>query len=237
MELFSQEILANIGMAAIVLAIIFAILLSLGLVFVYISFKNRGVIRFVSSKFGSVVIKVLLFLMDSLYLPSRKIISLLGGNEKMIDIVNVEMRNMLLKKRFSEVPYGNRVVIVPQCLRSLECPAKFSSIEGAQCAKCGRCKVFEVTKKAESLGYKGVYIAPGGGFVRRIIGKIKPRAAIGIGCPVEVYWGMLELSNKGIPSQGVVLLRDGCVETDVNMEELFNVMEMRQDGSKKDTGD
>lgn len=237
MELLSQEMLANIGMAAIVLAIIFAFLLFIGLVFAYVSFRNRGFVRFLSSKFGSIAIKFLLFILDLLYVPSRKIVSFLGGNEKMIDAVNIEMRNMLLKKGFSGVPYQERVVVLPQCLRSLECPAKFSSIEGAQCAGCGKCKIFEITKKADELGYKGVYIAPGGGFVRRILGKVRPKAIIGVGCPVEVYWGMLEFSNKGLTGQGVILLRDGCVNTDVDMEELFNIMEMYHDGIEEYKGD
>jgi len=234
MELLSQELLADIGVVAIVGAIILTVMLFIGLIFAYITSKNKKIIRFLSSKSGSLIIKILLFILDFLYIPSRKIVSILGGNDKMIDIVNVEMRNMLLKNRFSEIPYKDRVVILPQCLRDLECPAKFSSIEGAQCARCGKCKIAEISEKAKELGYKGTYIAPGSGFVRRTIQKVKPKAVIGVACPSEVNWGILEFSNKGIPCQGVILLRDGCVETDVDLEELFNVMEMYQNGSKKD---
>jgi len=232
--LLSKELLATIGMFVIVGAIIFVVLLFIALISAYIIFKNKKIVEFLSSRFGSLIIKILLFIMDLLYLPSRKIVFLLGGNDKIIDIVNVEMRNMLLKNKFSEVPYGDRVIILPQCLRDLNCPVRFSSVGGAQCAECGKCKIAEISKKAKELGYKGTYIAPGSGFVRRTIKKVKPRAVIGVACPPELNWGMLEFSNKGLPVQGIILLRDGCVETDVDLEELFNVMEMYQNGSERD---
>jgi hypothetical protein len=236
MELLSQELLANIGMVAIVAAIILAVTLFIGLIFAYTVFKNRKIVRFLSSKSGSIIVKVLVFILDLLYLPARKIISILGGNDKMIDAVNIDLRNMLLKNKFSEVPYTDRVAILPQCLRDLNCPVRFSSVGGAQCAGCGKCKIFEITKKAEDLGYKGTYITPGGGFVRRTIKKIRPKAIVGVGCPSELNWAMVEFSNKGLLGQGVILLRDGCVETDVDLEEVFHVMEMHQNGSGKNKG-
>ncbi len=226
MELLSRELLANIGMIAIAGGIILALMLSIGLLFAYIISRNRNVVDFLSSKFGSVIIRILLVISDLLYIPSKKTVSLLGGNDSMIDIVGIELRNMLLKKRFAEVPYKDRVVILPQCLRDLNCPAKFSSIEGARCTGCGKCKIFNISKKADELGYKGAYIAPGGGFVKRIIKKAKPKAVLGVGCPYEVNWGMLEISDKGLPCQGVILLGSGCVGTDVDLEEVFTVMEM-----------
>jgi hypothetical protein len=226
MELLPQDTLALIGLIAIVLLAVLILLLVSGLIFAYIAFRNKKVVGFLYSKFGIFVTKVLVFILDLFYVPSRKIISVLGGNEKMIDVVNIEMRNMVLKKRFSETPYTDRLIVLPQCLRSLECPAKFSSIEGARCAKCNKCKVFTITEKAEKLGYKGVYIAPGGGFVKRILQKVKPKAVIGVGCPVEVYWGLQGVSDAGLTGYGVLLLRDGCVMTDIDLDEIFTVMEM-----------
>jgi hypothetical protein len=228
MELPWQEVFATIGMIALVLAALLILLLIAGLIFAYIAFRKKGVVTFLYSKFGFFVTRLLVFILDIFYVPSRKIISMLGGNEKMIDVVNIEMRNMILRKRFSETPYADRLIVLPQCLRSLECPAKFSSIEGAKCAKCGKCKIIQITEKADSMGYKGVYIAPGGGFVKRILKKMKPLAMIGVGCPVEVYWGLQGVSDAGLIGQGVLLLRDGCVTTDIDLDELFAVMEMHE---------
>lgn len=220
-----------IGTIAIIGMIALVALLFIVLIFAYIISRNKKVVKFLSSAFGLFVLKILLFVLDLLYMPSRKVISMLGGNDKMIDMVNIEVRNILLKKKFAEVSYKDRIVILPQCLRDLNCPVKFSSVGGAKCAGCSKCKIFEISKKADELGYRGTYIAPGGGFVRRTIVKVKPKAVIGVGCPCEVNIGMLEFSNRGLLGQGVLLLRDGCVGTDVDLEELFQVMEMYQNGS------
>lgn len=205
-----------LGRITIVALILISVLIITGLILAYIVFKKK---RIFFPHF-------LLFVLDSLYMPSKKVVSLFGGNEKMIDIVGVELRNILLKEKFQSIPYKNRIVLLPQCLRSLECPIKFSSVEGAQCAKCGKCKIVKIVKKAEEFGYKGSYIAPGGGFVRRILKKVRPLGVLGIGCAYEVNWGMLEVSGRGIPCQGVIILRDGCVETDVDLDMVFEKMEM-----------
>ncbi len=222
--MLSQEILSYIGVAAIILlAIIFALII-LSLITAYLIFRNRNLVGKISSTFSSIVLRILLFILDLSHIMSKKIISLFGGNENMIDIVSIEIRNILLKHSFSEVPFEDRIVLLPQCLRAIDCKTSFNSVKGAQCLKCGKCKVCEIVKKAEELGYMGCYIAPGGGFVRRIIKEVKPKAVLGVGCPWEVNAGMLEVSSRGIPVQGVTLLRDGCVETDINLKDIFEVM-------------
>ncbi len=204
-----------LGRITVIALILLSVLLITGLILAYIVFKKKKVF----------FPNFLLFVLDSMYMPLKKIVSLFGGNEKMIDIVGVELRNIMLKGKFQSVPYKDRVILLPQCLRSLDCPIKFSSVEGAQCAKCGRCKIVKIVKRAEELGYKGSYIAPGGGFVKRILKKVRPLGVLGIGCGYEVNWGMLEVSNRGIPCQGVIILRDGCVETDVDLDLVFEKME------------
>ena len=226
MELFSTEILADIGIVAVILLFLFIAGLLMIIPLIYLMFRNRRVITFIHSKTSSLVLRILLLILDLLYMPAKKIILMLGGNDMMIDTVCVEIRNILLKNEFSQVPFKDRIVILPQCLRSLECPAKFSSVKGAQCVGCGKCKIFEITKKANELGYKGTYIAPGGGFVRRIIKKVKPKGVLGIGCPPEVNVGLIDVSGRGIPVQGVVLLGTGCVETDVDLNTVFETMEL-----------
>lgn len=228
MDFLSQEILAILGLIAVFLVAAFTVLLFFGILFVYFMSKNQRVVRFLSSTIGAMLSKTLISLLDLFYVPSKKVISLLGGNSKLVDLVNIEMKNMLFRKSFSRVPFKERIVLLPQCLRSLDCPTKFHSVEGARCVKCGKCKIYKITEKAEELGYKGTYIAPGGGFVRRILKKVKPKAVVGIGCPYEVYAGM-GLFKKDLPGQGVILLSDGCVETDVALDEIYHVLEMRED--------
>jgi len=229
MEFMSQDILADIGLFSLAAIILLVLALFMGLVLAYIIFKKKGFSETLHGM-SSIVLKILLLILDSLYIPSKRIVSFFGGDDLMIDYAASEARNILLKKEFSKVPYSGRIVIAPQCLRDIDCKTSFSSETGAKCLNCGKCKIFEITKKAQELGYKGTYIAPGGGFVKRIIRKFKPSAVIGLGCPYELNMGLLEVSNKGIPCQGVLLLNSGCVGTDVDLEEVFNVMELIKNG-------
>jgi len=229
MEFMSQDILADIGLFSLAAIILLVLSLFMGLILAYVIFKKKGFSETLHG-ISSIVLKILLLILDSLYIPSKRIVSFFGGDDLMIDYAASEARNILLKKEFSKVPYSGRIVIAPQCLRDIDCKTSFSSETGAKCLNCGKCKIFEITKKAQELGYKGTYIAPGGGFVKRIIRKFKPSAVIGLGCPYELNMGLLEVSNKGIPCQGVLLLNSGCVGTDVDLEEVFNVMELIKNG-------
>jgi len=225
MKMFSQEILSYIGAAALVFFSVILVLTILSLAIVYLILKDKGRVEKISALSSSIVFKILLFILDVSYIPSKKIVSMLGGRGDVIDVVSIEIRNMLLRPSFSATPFGERIILLPQCLRHIDCKISFNSVKGATCLKCGKCKIAEITKKAEELGYLGCYIAPGGGFVRRIIKEVKPKAVIGMGCPPEVNAGMLDVDSRGIPVQGVLLLREGCVETDVDLEDVFEVME------------
>jgi uncharacterized protein len=226
MDLFSDEILKNIGLVSVITVVSLIALLLLAIALTYLMFRNTKIIKFINNRVSSIVLKVLLTILDLLYMPAKKIIIMVGGNDMMIDVVGTEIRNILFKNTFSQIPYDQRVIIIPQCLRSMECPAKFNSVEGARCIECGKCKIKDISRKAKELGYIGTYIAPGGGFVKRILKKTKPGAMIGIGCPYEVNLGLIEVSSKGIPCQGVTLLNNGCVTTDVDLNAVFETMEL-----------
>jgi hypothetical protein len=226
MDWIPPEILKNIGLASIVFVLVIIGLLLGTIVLTYLMFRNTRIIKFINNRISSSILRILILILDLLYMPSKKLIIMAGGNDFMIDIVSTEIRNILLKNQFSEVPYNQRIIVLPQCLRGIDCPSKFSSVEGAKCIGCGKCKIKEISARAKELGYIGTYIAPGGGFVKRIIKKTKPGAVIGVGCPYEANLGSLEVSSKGIPVQGVMLLNSGCVTTDVDLNTVFETMEL-----------
>ncbi|MCK4491672.1 MAG: DUF116 domain-containing protein [Candidatus Altiarchaeales archaeon] len=232
MDLIPTEVLTYIGIITILLIATFTVLLILALVMVYLILRNGNIIDKLSSGASSIILRILLFILDIMYIPSKGIISLMRGDENTIDRVCTDIRNILLRGKFMDVPYKDRIVILPQCLRNINCKTTFSSVEGSQCLRCRKCKIFDIVTKAEELGYMGCYIAPGGGFVRRIIKKMKPKAVVGLGCPYEVNMGLLEVSGKGIAVQGVILLKSGCVETDVDLEDVFNILELRSEDGK-----
>jgi hypothetical protein len=78
-----------------------------------------------------------------------------------------------------------------------------------------------------------VFIAPGSTVVRRMIKKYRFEAIIGVGCLMEVREGLEMCDQYGIPAQGVLQLRDGCVETAVNWEDVVEVAKLGIVGGSK----
>ena len=129
---------------------------------------------------------------------------------------------------FSAVPYAERLVILPHCLRATaSCAAEERSAEYV-CAKCRSCKIAEISEKAEALGYLGVRILKGGSAVASVLKDVKPRAVLGVACNFEGALGALECERQGIAVQFVGLARDGCADTDVDVQEVLQTLEFRQ---------
>ena len=151
-------------------------------------------------------------------------------NKKTPDELNrliAAKKNRKMEKAFAATPYSQRVIFVPQCLRNIEkCKAKEVGSYYI-CAECGGCKVSDISKRSKSLGYKALYILKGGRTVENLIKELKPKAILGVACFFEGVQGM-ELSQKNnIVVQFVPLTKDGCVATDLDLEELFKTLEKK----------
>lgn len=75
--------------------------------------------------------------------------------------------------------------------------------------------------EALRLGYKGVCVAPGGALALRFVREARPRAVVAIACAKELREGEEALADLGPahPFVAVVpLSRDGCVDTEVNLD-------------------
>jgi hypothetical protein len=79
-------------------------------------------------------------------------------------------------------------------------------------------------QEAHLLSYKGSYILPGGSMISRLISTTQPKAVIGISCEEEALLGILTLEKHGIAAYGVLLLRDGCYNTAVDLEEALTAL-------------
>jgi hypothetical protein len=184
------------------------------------------ILGYIAVKKGLIFLpKLTLWVLTIFYIPAKKI-SGVFTDDIIIDKICIEIMNKTNEKYFRRVEYKERVIFVPQCLRSLECPAKIDHY-GLKCVECGRCCIAKIKNKAEKLGYS-LYIVPGSRFTERTIRRDKPKAALGVACPIELNEGMGSLSDKNIYVRGVLLLRDGCVNTDVDLEEVFEQMEMKE---------
>jgi hypothetical protein len=169
---------------------------------------------------------VLILLISAFESPAKAILSFFGMESDSIGRLVVEIRNRLNERSFAKTKYSERLLLLPQCLRHSEnCPAKMNS-EGIQCVECGQCVVKQIKQKSKQLGYR-LSIAPGGTFAVRMIKKHKPKAVLGVGCLFELREGLNACMRMRIPAQGVELLKTGCIDTIIDLQRLFDVMEMK----------
>lgn len=156
----------------------------------------------------------------------KKALSFIGEDEELVDQIYTFVKNKSYENDVFRVSYENRALFLPQCLRnSNECCAKLTK-RGYICAKCGNCCISEIVEYAENLGYKHIYIVPGGSLVFKILKEVKNdiMATIGIACFVELAEASERLSRKNMPHLCIPLIKTGCVDTMVDVEEVKRII-------------
>jgi len=127
--------------------------------------------------------------------------------------------------RFLTTPFSQRMVLVPQCLRSTAaCQAEESGNEYL-CRRCGACKVARIAQRAQDLGYLGTKILKGGSALVRLVGETQAKAVLGVCCCIEGVLGILACERAGVPAFCVPLLRSGCADTDVDLADVSSALE------------
>ena len=164
------------------------------------------------------IMKPWFFLLEGLV---KAICRFFGLDDRDLISFSIKLQNSMNKKSFEGVPVEKRAIFLPQCLRSARCPANLTP-EGIWCQGCGLCTTGDAIRELLRMGYR-VFIVPGSSFIKRMVKKYRPDGIIGVGCTLEVKEGLDLCDQLGIPGMGVVTLKDGCVETCVNWNEVFEV--------------
>ena len=164
-----------------------------------------------------------LFLLSLFHRPLKMLLGYFRMNPALVDEIGVSLMNSVYWDAYCNTPLSKRMLFLPQCLRSLSCPAHVSPLKGVECEECGSCVISELKKLCDEHRIK-ICIAPGGEFVKRAVERERPEAAVGVACPHDLYETMRAVSARGIPMVGVLLLRSGCVSTDVDAELLKAVL-------------
>ncbi len=214
-------VLEAIGKIVILFAIAFVVLLALALFFCSFTLHTKKII------FPNFV----LFIISLLYEPLRRLLSFFRVDPTLIDRVSVEIGNALNYPDFAATSMEERVLLLPQCIRSAECPAKLNSLDGIHCMGCGKCAIAELSAMCKELGIK-MYISPGGTFSKRILMHSRSKAVVGVACYPNLHEGRLNTKLAGVPAQGVPLTTLGCVNTTVDYEEIINKCKMQITKSK-----
>lgn len=162
----------------------------------------------------------------------------------------VEESNSYFYDKFLKIPFHERMLFLPYCLRGRDCPTEIDQENGLQCHdSCDLdCKLKEFKKLALNLGYKGVHIVVSGrlhknqgilrskNFLMRQIELHRPRGVIGCLCTQDLrekYLSPKNLSPKGtlgnhginVIPQVVLLSERNCKQSSVDWTELRNLIE------------
>ena len=209
---YLNQLFYLIGQAVVFLAAAVLLISVLIALLILYSFKTGN---FFAARYMLLGIMLLEDVIKSLFWVAR-------ADDSMVDDVGVRLRNYINTKKFLNTPYEKRFIFIPQCLRSVQCPAKLTP-EGIMCVNCGRCGIGEAKKYAEGMGYK-LFIVPGSSFIKRIIKKYRPGAIVGVGCHMEIKEGLDLCHSHGIPARGVPLSTSGCVATSIDWEAFYEAI-------------
>jgi hypothetical protein len=131
----------------------------------------------------------------------------------------------------AQVPPGERILLLPHCLRrSAVCVAK-PSAQGLQCASCTpECPINQLRHKALDLGYREVCVASGGHMALKHVADSKPAAVVAVACAKELAEGiegvkaLMAGDAPPLPIAIIPLTKDGCVDTEVDIEQAIKVV-------------
>ena len=124
----------------------------------------------------------------------------------------------------SRIPFARRVLLLPHCLRpSQGCSGQMTK-QGLDCTGCvrGDCAIFQLRTAAIEVGYMATCVSPGGRLAAKFVAERAPAGVIAVACRKELEEG-LDTARKtewteGMPAAALIpLLRDGCVDTEVDI--------------------
>src|SRR3990172_12177809 len=130
------------------------------------------------------------------------------------------------EERFSRIHPSQRVLLLSHGLRSSKgCKAKIEPW-GVDCVGCNpSCQVNRLKKTALDSGYKAVCVAPGGSLALKFVKENNPLGIVAVACRKELEEGMENvqklIKKKSGPAPAIVIIpltKDGCVDTEVNIE-------------------
>jgi hypothetical protein len=143
--------------------------------------------------------------------------------------------NLVNEKVLAQIDPGERILLLPQCLRpSQNCPGKFSKTGLACPEDCVvNCVIYTFRQEATRQGYRGVCVAAGGKMALRFVKENGAKGIVAVACDeelkmgVEAVEGMEEYQNGGPPIVIIPLVKDGCVDTEVDASLVSRTINLR----------
>jgi geranylgeranyl pyrophosphate synthase len=130
------------------------------------------------------------------------------------------------------VPFDRRLLLLPQCLRDqARCAADVDEF-GLICHHCGHCPIHELQEAAERLGYV-VLVAEGTVAVTSLLDSGKIEAVVGVGCLASLERVFPYMDAGAIPGLAIPLLRDGCANTSVDLDWVWDAIQLTRDDTSR----
>ncbi len=150
-------------------------------------------------------------------------------DEETYDRVYVQIKNNAMKEKVSRVEFEDRMVMVPQCLRHPKNCESDMGEWGHDCNRCGRCQIDELISITEELGYGGFYIVPGSSMAKKLLKQKDYEAVVAVACHSELVEGFEAAHVFDVPAQGIPLSKEGCVDTEVDLDRIEEKLRIRSD--------
>ncbi|NIO37552.1 DUF116 domain-containing protein [Candidatus Bathyarchaeota archaeon] len=142
------------------------------------------------------------------------------------DLIEVQAANKLQREEFEEAE--RKALLLPHCARSRmdrHCMADFDA--DVPTYNCQSCRDYCIINKATALGKAegyDVYVVPGGACAEKILKDRKYEGVVGVACGMELKMGLPLLKKLGIPGQGIFLTKNGCSNTNFNLQSLESIL-------------
>ena len=139
------------------------------------------------------------------------------------DYAAVAVHNELWRPSLGGIPYSRRLLLLLKCLRHKDrCQGKLDEF-GLVCARCGSCIIDEIHAEAEDLGYV-IMVAEGSPLVMALIESGQVEAVVGVSCLAVLENVFPYMEAAAVPGLAIPLLRDGCEDTEVDMESVWDAI-------------
>lgn len=142
----------------------------------------------------------------------------------------VILNNEAWRPTLSAVPFNRRLLLLPKCLRDqARCMAAIDGV-GLLCGQCGNCPVSDLQQEAQRLGYV-VLVAEGSTLPATLLESGQVEAVIGVSCldMLEKIFPVIE--SAGVPAVAIPLLQDGCADTSLDLDWLWDAIHLTSDDS------
>lgn len=136
------------------------------------------------------------------------------------DMIDIHARNLSQEEEFEET--NERALFLPHCARKFmdnRCQANFDQeLSTYRCNHCSEdCLINKASQIGEENGYD-VYVLPGGSCIPKIMNGKDYDGVVGVACADEIQLGINYLEKTDVLYQGVPLLKNGCSNTEFNLE-------------------